>query len=104
MLAATSLGAIWSSCSPDFGVRGVLDRFAALGGFGQFNQSADGFGVVLQHTLFLSILNHIHNRGRQRAKIQYRIGFPACPLAMFWNMVSCRLWLNREMIGTWHIS
>ena len=27
MLAATSLGAIWSSCSPDFGVRGVLDRF-----------------------------------------------------------------------------
>ncbi len=27
MLAATSLGAIWSSCSPDFGIRGVLDRF-----------------------------------------------------------------------------
>ncbi len=27
MLAATSLGATWSSCSPDFGVKGVLDRF-----------------------------------------------------------------------------
>jgi acetoacetyl-CoA synthetase len=27
MLAATSIGAIWSSCSPDFGVQGVLDRF-----------------------------------------------------------------------------
>ncbi len=27
MLAATSLGAAWSSCSPDFGVKGVLDRF-----------------------------------------------------------------------------
>ena len=27
MLAATSLGATWSSCSPDFGIRGVLDRF-----------------------------------------------------------------------------
>jgi len=27
MLAASSLGAIWSSCSPDFGVQGVLDRF-----------------------------------------------------------------------------
>ncbi|RLA25887.1 MAG: acetoacetate--CoA ligase, partial [Gammaproteobacteria bacterium] len=27
MLATTSLGAIWSSCSPDFGVSGVLDRF-----------------------------------------------------------------------------
>ena len=30
MLAATSLGAIWSSCSPDFGVRGVLDRFQRI--------------------------------------------------------------------------
>ncbi len=27
MLAASSLGAIWTSCSPDFGVQGVLDRF-----------------------------------------------------------------------------
>jgi len=30
MLAATSIGAIWSSCSPDFGVRGVLDRFGQI--------------------------------------------------------------------------
>ena len=30
MLAATSLGAIWSSCSPDFGVKGVLDRFGQI--------------------------------------------------------------------------
>jgi acetoacetyl-CoA synthetase len=30
MLAATSLGATWSSCSPDFGVKGVLDRFARI--------------------------------------------------------------------------
>ncbi len=27
MLAATSIGAIWSSCSPDFGFKGVMDRF-----------------------------------------------------------------------------
>ncbi|MEQ9489903.1 MAG: acetoacetate--CoA ligase [Alphaproteobacteria bacterium] len=27
MLAAASVGATWTSCSPDFGVRGVLDRF-----------------------------------------------------------------------------
>ena len=27
MLAATSLGAIWTSCSPDFGVDGIIDRF-----------------------------------------------------------------------------
>ncbi len=30
MLAATSIGAIWSSCSPDFGVAGVLDRFGQI--------------------------------------------------------------------------
>jgi acetoacetyl-CoA synthetase len=30
MLAATSIGAIWSSCSPDFGVRGVVDRFGQI--------------------------------------------------------------------------
>jgi len=31
MLAATSLGAIWSSCSPDFGANGVIDRFGQIG-------------------------------------------------------------------------
>jgi len=30
MLAAASLGAIWSSASPDFGVQGVLDRFGQI--------------------------------------------------------------------------
>jgi acetoacetyl-CoA synthetase len=30
MLAAASLGAIWSSCSPDFGATSVIDRFAQI--------------------------------------------------------------------------
>ena len=30
LLAAASLGAIWSSCSPDFGARSVIDRFAQI--------------------------------------------------------------------------
>ena len=30
MLAAASIGALWSSCSPDFGVKGVLDRFGQI--------------------------------------------------------------------------
>jgi acetoacetyl-CoA synthetase len=30
MLATASLGAVWSSCSPDFGVPGVLDRFGQI--------------------------------------------------------------------------
>jgi acetoacetyl-CoA synthetase len=30
MLATASVGAVWSSCSPDFGVEAVLDRFAQI--------------------------------------------------------------------------
>lgn len=41
MLAATSLGATWSSCSPDFGVKGVLDRFGQIRPKVLF--SADGY-------------------------------------------------------------
>ena len=41
MLATASIGAIWSSCSPDFGVRGVLDRFGQIEPKVMF--SADGY-------------------------------------------------------------
>ena len=30
MLGTTAIGAVWSSCSPDFGVRGVIDRFGQI--------------------------------------------------------------------------
>ncbi len=30
MLATASLGAVWSSCSPDFGVNGIVDRFGQI--------------------------------------------------------------------------
>jgi len=30
MLATSSIGAIWSSCSPDFGYQGVMDRFGQI--------------------------------------------------------------------------
>ena len=30
VLATASLGAVWSSCSPDFGVKGVVDRFGQI--------------------------------------------------------------------------
>ncbi|MEE8370542.1 MAG: acetoacetate--CoA ligase [Sphingomonadales bacterium] len=30
MLAATSIGAVWSSCSPDFGTKSILDRFSQI--------------------------------------------------------------------------
>lgn len=41
MLATTSLGGVWSSCSPDFGVSAVLDRFGQIEP--QFLISADGY-------------------------------------------------------------
>jgi acetoacetyl-CoA synthetase len=30
MLATASLGAVWSSCSPDFGIKGGFDRFSQI--------------------------------------------------------------------------
>ncbi|MCH7889413.1 MAG: acetoacetate--CoA ligase [Proteobacteria bacterium] len=41
MLAAASIGAIWSSCSPDFGLGGVIDRFGQIGPKVLF--AADGY-------------------------------------------------------------
>jgi len=41
MLAATSLGATWSSCSPDFGFKGVMDRFGQIAP--RVLVSADGY-------------------------------------------------------------
>jgi acetoacetyl-CoA synthetase len=44
MLAATSLGATWSSCSPDFGIRGVVDRFGQIEPKVLFTADAYGYG------------------------------------------------------------
>ena len=41
MLATASIGAVWSSCSPDFGVQGVLDRFGQIAP--RILISADGY-------------------------------------------------------------
>ncbi len=41
MLATASIGAVWSSCSPDFGINGVLDRFGQIAPTVLF--AADGY-------------------------------------------------------------
>lgn len=41
MLATTSIGAVWSSCSPDFGIKGALDRFSQI--FPKMLFCADGY-------------------------------------------------------------
>jgi acetoacetyl-CoA synthetase len=72
-LACASIGAIWSSCSPDFGARSVVDRFAqiepkvllAVDGYGYGGKEFDRCSVVdglreeidsLEHTVVLSYL------------------------------------------------
>ena len=47
MLAATSLGAAWSSCSPDFGINGVLDRFGQIAP--KVLVTADGYHYAGKH-------------------------------------------------------
>ncbi|MDH3281343.1 MAG: AMP-binding protein, partial [Gammaproteobacteria bacterium] len=44
MLAATSLGAVWSSCSPDFGKTGVLERFGQIAP--KVLVTVDGYGYA----------------------------------------------------------
>jgi acetoacetyl-CoA synthetase len=80
MLASASIGAIWASCGPDFGARGVLDRFSQLGprvffcvsryrhGGKLFDRQAAMRGVVdglgsLQHVIHVAQ----HDEGPQAA-------------------------------------
>jgi len=44
MLATASLGATWSSCSPDFGTQGVVDRFGQIEPKVLFTADAYGYG------------------------------------------------------------
>jgi acetoacetyl-CoA synthetase len=77
LLACASIGAVWSSCSPDFGVRSVVDRFAqvepkvllAVDGYRYGGRDYDRREVVLrlresmaslEHTVLLSYLDRDH--------------------------------------------
>lgn len=51
MLAAASIGAIWTSCSPDFGVQGVLDRFQQTRPKVLFACDGYYYAGKVQHTL-----------------------------------------------------
>ena len=66
MLATTSLGAVWSSCSPDFGTTTVLDRFEqieptvllAVDGYRYGGKDFDRRGVVSELTTGLPTVRH----------------------------------------------
>ena len=88
-LATASLGAIWSSCSPDFGARTVVDRFAqiepkvllAVDGYRYGGRDFDKSAVVaeleaamptLEHTV---VLPYLARRGRRlRAALGAQLG------------------------------
>jgi acetoacetyl-CoA synthetase len=74
MLATTSIGALWTSCGPDFGTRGVLDRFTQLApkvlfyvdgyqyGGKQFNRKEEVHKIIdqlgsLERVIYLPYLN-----------------------------------------------
>jgi acetoacetyl-CoA synthetase len=67
MLATTSIGAIWTSVSPDFGWRGMLDRFRQLepkvlfctGGYAYGGKDYDRGGELKQVTAGLPSLEHV---------------------------------------------
>jgi acetoacetyl-CoA synthetase len=89
MLATTSIGAIWASCSPDFGSRGVIDRLAQLkpkllfcvDGYRYGGKSFDRHGELqailpalegLEHVIYLPYLDPENRK-------------PPCEGALFWD-------------------
>jgi acetoacetyl-CoA synthetase len=87
-LACASIGAIWSSSSPDFGARGVADRFAqieptvlfAVDGYRYNGRDFDRLDVVadlqrelttLRRTVVLPYLDPAPDLGRLRAAVAF---------------------------------
>ena len=87
-LACASIGAIWSSCSPDFGARSVVDRFAqieqrvlfAVDGYRYGGRDHDRLEVVrglqdalptLERTIVLGYLEAEPELGRLRAATRW---------------------------------
>ena len=67
MLATASIGAVWSSCSPDFGVQGVLDRFGqikpkvllAVNGYFHLGKTVDVLARVAEIATQLTFLEKV---------------------------------------------
>ena len=87
-LACASIGAIWSSCSPDFGARSVIDRFAqiepkvllAVDGYRYGGKDFDRTGVVkellaelptVEHTVVLAYLDPAHSTEGVRGAVTW---------------------------------
>jgi acetoacetyl-CoA synthetase len=71
MLATTSIGAIWSSCSPDFGINGVVDRFGQIEPKILF--AADGY---YYNGKTIDCLSQIHEVGAKISSLEKIIVIP----------------------------
>ncbi len=80
MLAAASLGAIWSSCSPDFGVSGVLDRFGQIAPKVLF--STDGYFYAGK--VFLAE-ERLHDILEKLPSVERLVVVPYVDAAVHWN-------------------
>tara|TARA_Y100000748_G_scaffold49467_2_gene38034 strand:+ start:1215 stop:3155 length:1941 start_codon:yes stop_codon:yes gene_type:complete len=67
MLATSAIGAVWSSCSPDFGIKGVLDRFLQIKPAAIF--SADGYQYNGKHYDLLKKLTSIISKLKSVKKV-----------------------------------
>jgi acetoacetyl-CoA synthetase len=102
MLATTSIGAVWSSCGPDFGTRGVLDRYSQLApkvmfcvdgyqyGGKAFERKAEVQSIIgqldsLRHVIYLPYLNRADRQPLSSHTILWDELFehPAVPAAEF---------------------
>ena len=78
MLATASLGAIFSSCSPDFGLNGVADRFGqitpklliAVDGYSYNGKEIDRLSIVAELVQRLPSLKHVLIDGYNRTTPQ----------------------------------
>ena len=100
MLASASIGAIWSSCSPDFGVKGVLERFAqikpkvlfAVDGYHYNGKRIDGLdsvAAVANHidSIEQVIIAPILNSSPQLSSLQRSL---SCEVALFNDFTTSR--------------
>ena len=87
-LGAASVGAVWSSCSPDFGVQGVLDRFGQIEP--RVLVAADGyFYAGKQH----SLMTRIEEIARTLPSVEHTVLVPyAGPEASVASVRHGRMW------------
>lgn len=71
MLATTALGAVWSACSPDFGMQGTLDRFGQITPKVIF--TADGY---YYNGKKLDCLNTIYTVSQQIDSVEHLVVIP----------------------------